>query len=196
MANPKGVVPLISYVLAVLVAVIVISGVAFLLDDFYSLLIEDEIKRELTQVSAQASYKVTEIYSIAKASRSSPGNQSSILLAEAKLNLPDRVALHEYKITLLSANQVASMLSNVTLNGQNVSTDNAAQVGKIIAETTQDPVVSVEYDLPSVDVDLQGRTIDPKNATMRYYRYNPNGTVTDVIVLGDSSLIGQIASLS
>jgi hypothetical protein len=196
MINPKGVAPMVSYVLAVLVAVVVISGVAVLLNNFYTLLLEDEIKRELTQVSAQTSSKVTEIYSIAKASRSSPGNQSSVLLAESKLNLPDRVALREYKITLLSASQVASLLSNVTLNGGNVSTESTVQVGRIIAETTQDPAVSVEYDVPSIDVDLQGRTLDPQNATMRYYRYNPNGTITDVIVLGDSSLIGQIASMS
>jgi hypothetical protein len=77
-----------------------------------------------------------------------------------------------------------------------VSTDSTAQVGRIIAETTQDPIVSVEYDVPSIDADLQGRTLDPQNATMRYYRYNPNGTITDVIVLGESSLIGQITALS
>ncbi|MBI4894666.1 MAG: hypothetical protein HY833_02945 [Candidatus Aenigmarchaeota archaeon] len=195
MTNPKGVAPLVSYVLAVLVAAVVISGVAVLVSNFYTLIIEDEIRRELTQVSAQASSKVTEIYSIAKASRSSPGNQSSVLLAESDLNLPDRVALREYKVTLLSASQVASMLSNVTLNGENVSTDSGAQVGRIVAETTQDPIVTVEYDVPSIDADLQGRTLDPRNATMRYYRYNPNGTVTDVIVLGESSLIGQIASM-
>jgi len=196
MASPKGVAPLVSYVLAILVAVVVMSGVAVLLNDFYALIIEDEIKRELTQISAQTSSKVTEIYSIAKASRSSPGNQSSVLLAETRLNLPDRVALREYRVVLLSASQVASLLSNVTINGQNVSTDSTSQVGRIVAQTTQDPIVTVEYDVPSIDVDLQGRTTDPRNATMRYYRYNPNGTVVDAIVLGDSTLIGQIASLS
>lgn len=195
MAHPKGASPIVSYVLAILLAVIVISGVAALLGAFYDLIIKDEIRRELTQVVGQTSSKVTEIYSISKASRASPANGTSILLAESQLNLPDQVALRGYRLTLLSASQVASLISNVTIDGENASTTDFPPTGKIVAETIQEPIVEVEYDVPSIDVDMQGWTIDPRNATLRYYRYNPNGTVTDAIVLGESSLIGQIVSM-
>jgi len=195
MAHPKGISPVVSYVLAILLAVIVISGVAILFGSFYDLVIKDEIRRELTQVVGQTSSKVTEIYSISKSSKALPPNGTSMLLAEINLNLPDQAALRGYRLTLLSASQVASLISNVTLNGNNISTTDLPPTGKILAETIQEPIVEVEYDVPSIDVDIQGWTTNPRNATLRYYRYNPNGTVTDVIVLGESVLIGQIVSM-
>jgi hypothetical protein len=36
----------------------------------------------------------------------------------------------------------------------------------------------------------------PANATLRYYRYNPNGTVIDTILLGDYTLIGQVTAVT
>lgn len=196
MAGMKGVSPLISYVLAVLLAVLVISAVAVLVTGFYNTIIQDEVRRELTQVAAQASSKITEIYSISKVSKASPANSSAILIGDLQLNLPAKVASRSYQLTLLSSNQVASILANLTVNGQNVSSTSTPQTGKIVAETTEDPFVSVEYDVPSIDVDMQGRSDSPTNATLRYYRYNPNGTVIDTVLIGDYTLLGQVATVS
>lgn len=196
MAHSKGISPLIGYVLSVLMAIIVIGAVAVLVTGFYDTIIKDEVKRELTQVAAQTSSKVTDIYYISKASRASPGNSSAILLGEEQLNLPQKVASKSYKLTLLSASQVASQISNVTVNGGNVSSVQTAPNGKIVAQTTEDPVVEVDYDVPSIDVDMQGSSGNPSNATLRYYRYNPNGTVIDTILMGDYTLLGQVTAVS
>lgn len=196
MARMKGLSPLLSYVFAVLLAVIVIAGVSVLAYNFYRTLLQDEIKRELTQSAAQTSAKITEIYSISKQSKASPANSTGILLASNQLNLPDKVSTRSYAITLLSANQVASQITNATLDGLNTSLIKTPQTGKIIAQTTEDPFVTVEYDIPSIDVDVQGKSLNPRNATLRYYRYNPNGTVIDSILMGDYSLLGQVSVVS
>lgn len=196
MGGAKGISPLAGYVFAILLAVIVIAGVSALAYSFYRTLLEDEVKRELTQAAAQASSKITEIYSLSKASKASPQNSTAILLADANLNLPATVASKKYQLTLLSANQVASLILNVTVNNQNASTTKLPQTGKIVAETTEDPFVKIDYEIPSIDVDLQGRSDSPTNATLRYYRYNPNGTVIDTILLGDYTLVGQVTIIS
>lgn len=192
----KGISPMVSYVLAILIAVIVLSGVALLVNGFYKTILEDEARRELTQVAAQTSSKITEIYSIAKASKASPSNSTAILLADLGVNLPDRVAGKRYQVTLVSANQISSYVSNVTLSGQNVTAVSYPGVAKIVAETTEEPFVLVEHDVPSLDVEIQGRSDVLSNSTLRYYRYNPNGTVVDTILFGDYSLVAQVVSVS
>ncbi len=192
----KGISPMVSYVLAILIAVIVLSGVALLVNGFYRTILEDEARRELTQINAQVSSKVTEIYSITKASKASPSNSTAILLADLRINLPAKVAGKKYQITFVSANQIANYVSNVTLSGQNVSTINYPGTAKIVAETTEEPLVLIESDVPSLGVDIQGRTDNPTNTTLRYYRYNPNGTVIDTILMGDYSLVGQVTTVS
>lgn len=192
----KGISPLVSYVFAILLAIVVIAGVTLLAYSLYNQILQDQIKRDLTQVAAQASSKITEIYSVSKASKSSPQNSSATLLGELQLNLPQQVADRNYKLTLLSASQVMTLLGNVTLDGENVTAQSTAPTGKIIAETTQDPLVEIEYNLPAIDIDIQGSEGNPANATLRYYRYNPNGTIIDTIVLGDFSLIGQVTVVS
>lgn len=196
MTSAKGVSPFVGYVLAILLAVIVITGVSALVYSFYRTIIEDEIKRELTQAAAQTSSKITEIYSLSKVSKASPENSSAILLAEAKLNLPTQVASKNYQITLLSANQVINLISTITVNSENTSVVKTPQTGRIVAKTTEDPFLEIEYEIPSIDVDLQGRSDSPANATLRYYRYNPNGTIIDTILLGDLTLLGQVTSVS
>ena len=196
MRNLKGISPLISYAFAMLLAIVIVTGVAVLIYNFYQLVLQDQIKRDLTQVAAQTSSKITEIYAISKGSKTSPSNSTAILMSEAALNLPQKVADRGYKLTLLSASQVSILLENVSVEGQNMTTQNLPENGKIVAETTEDPIIEVQYDLPSIDVDLQGSSGEPSNATLRYYRYNPNGTVTDAIVLGDYALLGQVTVLS
>jgi len=196
MAVMKGVSPLVSYVLAVLLATVVVTAVVLLVNAFYSIIIQDEIRRELTQVAAQTSSKITEIYSISKVSKASPANSTAVLLAESELNLPSQVVSRNYKVTLLSATQVTSILINLTVSGQNTTSASESQTGKVVAETTEDPIISVEYDVPSIDVDIQGRSENPSNTTLRYYRYNPNGTITDAILIGGYTLVGQVTVVS
>lgn len=192
----KGISPLVSYVLAVLLAIVVIAGTTLLAYNIYDTILKDQIRRDLTQVAAQTAQKVTDLYTFAKASKSSPPNSTAVLLADSELNLPGEVADRDYRLVLVSANQVSTLVSNITLNDGNVTNQKSPQTAKIIAGTTEDPFVEIEYDLPLIDIDVQGRTGEPANATLRYYRYNPNGTVLDTVVLGDAALLVQVTVVS
>lgn len=192
----KGISPLVSYVLAVLLAIVVIAGTTLLAYNIYDTILKDQIRRDLTQVAAQTAQKVTDLYTFAKASKSSPPNSTAVLLADSELNLPGEVADRDYRLVLVSANQVSTLVSNITLNDGNVTNQKSPQTAKIIAGTTEDPFVEIEYDLPLIDIDVQGRTGEPTNATLRYYRYNPNGTVLDTVVLGDAALLVQVTVVS
>lgn len=191
----KGISSIIGYTLALLISVIVVSGVAVLVLNIQNQVVEDQVRRDLGQVASQTSEQITELYTLTRFSKTSPGSSSSVLLADVSLNLPSKVASKSYKIGLLSASDVLSQIENVTVDGENVTTQNIPPLGKIVAETTEEPFVSVEYDIPSIGIDFQGSVGDPANATLKYYRYNPNGTVVDVIVLGDPDLIGQITQV-
>lgn len=192
----KGISPLISYVLATLIAVVIIAAIAALGFNFFDAISEDQIRRDLSQIATQASSRITEIYAVSKASSNSPDNSTAVLLAESQLNLPSQVSTRDYKITLLSPGQVATIVSNVSQGSGNASSQNQPQTGMVVLETTEEPIITVEHPLPSIDVDLQGFSGDPENATLRYYRYNPNGTVIDVIVVGEFSLITQAIGVS
>ena len=192
----KGISAIIGYTLAVLISVIVISIVSILIFDIQAKIVEDQVKRDLSQVSSQTSEKITDLYTLTRFSKTSPGNSTSILLADVTLNLPSKVASKSYKLKLLSAAEVLSQIENVTMGEENVTTQNSPPLGKIVAQTTEEPFVTVEYDIPSIDIDIQGSVGDPTNASLKYYRYNPNGTVLDVIVLGDPGLLGQVTQVS
>lgn len=192
MAGKKGISQLISYVFAILLSVIIVTAIAFLAYGFYGTIVQDEAKRELTQVANQVSSKIAETYSLAKSSRSSPADSTAVLLTEAELNLPQSVVSRNYKVSLVTPGEILNFVENATLNDEDINFQSASQTGKVIAQTTQDPFVLVEVDLPNMEAELQGSTDNPANATIRYYRYNPNGTVIDAIVLGEDSLIAQV----
>ena len=196
MKTMKGISSIIGYTLALLISVVVISVITILIFNIQDQIIEDQVRRDLTQVSSQTSEKITDLYTLTRFSKTTPGNSTSILLADVSLNLPSDVADRSYRLKLLSAAQVLSQIENVTMGGENVTTQNNPPLGKIIAETTEEPFVSVEYNIPSIDIDIQGSVGDPNNATLKYYRYNPNGTVLDVIVLGDPQLLGQVTQVN
>lgn len=196
MAGTKGISPLVGFVLAILLAVIVVAAVSALVYSFYTTVSQDEIKRELTQAAAQTTSKITELYSLSKQSKATPPNSTGILIASIRLNLPDKVASKGYSVAILSANEVTTLLSNVSFNNQSANLTKTSQTGKVVAQTTEEPAVTVEYDVPSIDVDMQGKSTNPLNATLRYYRYNPNGTLLDTILLGDYTLLGQVTAVS
>lgn len=196
MGKMKGSSPLIGHGLSVLLAVVVISGVSILMFNFFNTLQQDQIKRDLTQVAAQVSSEITDLHSIAQSSKVSPSTSSAVLVADSSLKLPEKVAGKSYRVTLVSAGQISVFIDNVTLDGGETESENMPENGKILVSTTEEPRIEVVYDVPSIDADMQGTSGNPSNVTMRYYRYNPNGTILDAILLGDQALIAQVTSVS
>jgi hypothetical protein len=62
--------------------------------------------------------------------------------------------------------------------------------------TTQSPEVFVEVDVPNIGAYVQGKSENGLNSSLAYYRYNLNGTIKDIILLGPQDIIIDIGKVS
>lgn len=186
----------IEYVLTILFSVLVVISISALVYTFYRASIEREVKGELKQLAIQTSDAVIKLYDTSKASKVLPSNYSSMMISEVKLNLPERVAKRNYEMLLISANPIWTSVSEITIDGQNVSSVKRTPGAKIVARTTQDPVVEIEYDMPNIDVAVQGRSENGANDVLKYFRYNYNTTIYDTVILGEPEILIRITSIS
>jgi hypothetical protein len=97
---------------------------------------------------------------------------------------------------LVSSNPIWVNVKNFTVDGQNVSTTIKTSGAKVVAKTTQDPFVTVEYDIPNIDISMQGRSANGVESKLRYYRYNLDNIIYDKITLGSSDILIEITSTS
>lgn len=192
----KGQANLIEYVLTILFSVVILIGVTTLIYSFYSAAIRTDAEKGLRELSIQIADNILKLYKNAKDSKAQPSNSSSILIGEIDLSLPSQVSRRNYEIFLVSTNPIWVNVINFTIGGQNVSSITKTSGAKIVAKTTQNPFVTMEYDIPNIDVSVQGRSVNGADSKLRYYRYNFNGTVYDKIVLGSSDILIEITSIS
>lgn len=192
----KGVSNFIEYVFVILLSVVVVVIIVLLVQGFYRVVIENEVKQSLRQVAIQMSDQVLKLYDVARVSKAQPTNYTSILIKEVDLNFPRQVANKNYDILLVSSSQLVPLVTLVTVDGSNVSTTISTSNAKAVAKTNDDPEIEVEYDIPNIDVSVQGKASNGQNATLRYYRYNVNGVLYDTIVLGPYDIIVQLSGVS
>ena len=191
----KGEAHFVEYTLVTLLSVVLIIGITLLAFSFYRTINENEIKQELRQISAQVSDNVVKLYDTARSSKAQPANYTSVLISEVDLNLPNKVANKNYDVVLVSASQLTPLITLVTIDGANVSTIISNSNARVIGRTDSDPDVEVEYDIPNIDISVQGKASNGQNTTLRYYKYNINGTVYDTIVLGSLDVLVNIGSV-
>ena len=192
----KGQSPLIGYLFTVLFSILVLAGMSLLIYSFYANAIQQEVRSELTQIATGVKDTLSKVYDLGKNSNSQPVNQSSILIAEVPLNLPKKIANLNYEVDLITANKLFSYIQSATLNGTNITGVKSSGIGKIVAKTTQDPEISIEFDLPNIDATIQGKVINGVNDVLKYYRNNENATIYDTVILGQSDIIIRITSIS
>lgn len=192
----KGQSAILEYVLSVILGVLVFMSVVALFLGFYNNLIENEIRDELKQVVFQTSDSVLRLYDAGKSSKAAPTNNTVLLISELDLNLPVKVAKRNYEMTLQPTPTTSSVVSTITVGNRNVSFVRKISGAKLVARTTEDPIVKVEYGLPNLDASVQGSIFARGNATLRFYRYNSNSTIYDTIVLGDSYIIIRVTSVT
>jgi len=137
------------------------------------------------------------LYDQAKESGASPVNSTSITLSSIDLNYPDQVVDRNFEVELVSSPGIWSVVTNLTIQGVNATIKKESTSGaKIIAKTVQSPVVSYEYDVANIPIKLQGKCSSGGNDTLRLVRYNYNGSIEDVVILGNSSIIIGITSIN
>ena len=192
----KGQAKLIEYVLTISFSVIILIGVTTMIYSFYITAIRTDAEKSLQELSIQVADNILKLYKNAKDSKAQPANSSSILIGEIDLSLPSHVSRRNYEIVLISSNPIWANIINFTVDGQNVSSIIKTSGAKIVARTTQTPFVTVEYDVPNIDVGVQGRSVNGADSKLSCYRYNFNGTVYDKIVLGSSDILVDITSIS
>ncbi len=59
----------------------------------------------------------------------------------------------------------------------------------IIIETVEDPIISIEYYIPNIDINIQGDTFNPHNTKLKYIRYNENN---NTIILEESKILNEM----
>lgn len=157
----KGQVPLISYTMAFLLGVILIVFFSMMFFSFYSNFLKNEIKNELENLAIKLSNSIIKFYEFAKNSNFLPKNSSCVLIGEESLEFPSKISNRNYEITVKSYEQ-----------------------GFLIIATTQEPLETVEKELPNIQVDFQGKIENGKNAELRYLRCNLNNAIKDKIIIG------------
>ncbi len=191
----KGQSRLVSYMLTVLFSILVLTSISALVYTVYRAALDREIRAELTQVATQTKDNLIKIYDSGKNSKIQPTNYTSVLISEVDLNLPDGVAKLNYEIDLISAGSLFSYLTAATIGGVDISGVKDASSAKVIAKTTQDPIVAIEFDLPNLDIGIQGKIRNGLNDVLRYYRYNQNSTIYDAVILGQPDIIIRVTDI-
>ena len=192
----KGQSKFIGYMLTVLFSIIVLAVISALIYNFYQSALDVEINSELTQIAIKVKDSVIKIYDIGKNSKVQPSNYSSILISELDLNLPRNVGNLNYEVSLVTAAPLFTYLTKTVQNDTNVSGVKQTSVARIIAKTIQDPIVNVEFDLPNIDLSVQGKVRNGVDDVLRYYRHNENVTVYDTVILGQFEIILRLTKVS
>lgn len=182
----------ISYTLTILFSVLMLSSVVMLFYTFYNTALQNEVRESLRQLAMQTSDSIIRIYENFKDVRANPSNYTNVLLYEGELKLPTAVSNRNYEVILVTANPSWSNIINITVENQTVYPIIMTSGAKVIARTTQDPKISVEYDIPNINAIVEGRSENGRNTKIRYYRNNMDGTLYDIITLGSQDVLVKI----
>jgi hypothetical protein len=185
----KGQSEIIEYFFTILFGFLLLASISMIVLTFYNNAIRQQVQASLRQVAVQISDSVSRVYQTAKDVKNSPSNSSSMLLYQLDVSLPNQVSKRNYEVILVSSTPLFSTITNMTVNNVTVVSRISSSGAKVIARTVQDPIESVELDIPNVDVQVQGRILNGINSTLRYYRYNLNGTVFDTVIIGPYELL-------
>jgi hypothetical protein len=184
----KGQATLIGYVTTVAFSVVIIVGISAFFFNYYNSVLRNEINQEFTQIAGQTSYSIAKLYSMAKDTDFIPKNHSSILLSELNLNLPEKIGTRNYELRLDSSDNVLSFISSLNDAGFQISPGFYGTSPQIHGITDRNPIVEFNLDIPDTDIIVQGKTNGGPNSTLRFYRYNLNDDIFDLILLDESYL--------
>ncbi len=174
----RGISPLVSHSIFIAVGVVVLILMSALAWYFYDTYIKESIRSELNKNLHMLAGEIAELYRL-RSSPVAPAANRSVMLGDTVLEFPEKVAGRNYIIELQHAGGI--WVSN--LSEGNISYDSVTLIGK-----TYTPEVTVNYTLFNIDASVQGYTRGGKTS-LRYFRINTNGTIRDIIALGDSLVV-------
>jgi hypothetical protein len=191
----KGQANLIEYLFTILFSVIIIASITAIVYTFYLKSITAESRESMRQLAIEVSNKVVDVYNTAKNIKNIPENSTSVMIFETDLKFPPKISRRNYEVVIISGSITWSGIRSINIGGKEANPLISTPGAKVIVSMTQDPKESIEHDIPNVDVIVQGRSENGINSTLRYYRYNLNGTLYDTVILGGSDIIVNIDSI-
>lgn len=193
----KGISRFVTYAITIMFGFIIVTVFSTLIFGYYDQVLKSNIRGSLKEIAIQTALSITKLYYSGKESNVVPDNSSSIIIEEVDLNYPNKVSGKNFEVELVSSPGIWDIVTDMTIGGENVTIrKETTSSAKIIAKTTQRPFVSHEYDFPNLPIVLQGKFRSGQNDTLRMVRYNYNGVVYDMIVLGESDIIIGITSIT
>jgi hypothetical protein len=192
----KGQSEIVENIFTIFFSIIFLSAILILSYSIYTNQLKIEIENNLRQIGMGISENILKLYEVGKNSDSYPDENESVKIAEIDLKLPSKVSGRNYEI-LVTTTPIFIQISNVSVDGSpaialGVSLHNQ----KILLRTTQSPEVSVEVDIPNIDVPVQGKCENGLNGLLSYYRQNFDGTLKDIILLGRQDIIIDVNEVS
>lgn len=192
----RGISNFISYAITILIGFTILIFFSTLIYNYYDDILENTIKAELKQISIQTANSIVQLNNEAKESKAIPKESSSITISSIDLNYPNKVEGKNFEVELLSSPGIWNSITNITIEGKNVTiVKETESSSKIVAKTTQKPIIVYEHDIPNVPIVLQGKFNSGENDTLKIIRYNYNGVVEDRVILGESEIIVGITSI-
>jgi hypothetical protein len=193
----KGQAEIVENIFIVFFGIIILAAISIIAYNFYMNQLKSEIENNLKQLGVDISNNILKLYESGKNSKYSPKLNETAKLAEVDLNLPSRVSGRNYEAFLIVANPIWVQISNLTIGNVPPAASVITSPGtKIILRTTQSPEVTVEQEVPNVDVLVQGKIENGLNSKLSYFRCNFNNTIKDYIVLGKQDIIININKVS
>lgn len=190
MSGNRGQAEFTEYIITFLIGIIAIIVIYALVVTVYNNLIAREINDELNQLETQTLTSIIKLYNNGASYSGNIQNNSAILLGSVNLNYPPRVAKKSYEITLISPNTLYSTV-NVSANTTNTGAQSYSGP-KIIGRSVETPIVEVTVNIPNIDIVAQGIVFNGLNPTLSFYKANINGTLKNVVTLGNVTLLASI----
>ena len=193
----KGISKFISYAITILFGFILLIFFSTLIYNYYDGILKNTIQAELKQICIQTENNIIQLQNQAKEFKTIPKLSSSLTISSVDLNYPNKLEGRNFEVELLSSPGIWNLVANITIEGRNVTiVKETGSSSKIIAKTTQNPVVIYVHEVPNIPIILQGKFRSGENDNLKIVRYNYNGTVEDRIILGESEIIVGIIKIS
>ena len=113
------------------------------------------------------------------------------------MKYPEKISGKNYEILFVSSPGIWTQIKIFQIDNVTITPKKEIISGsKVLVRTTQKPIVTYNLPIPNIPIYLEGGYRSGENATLRYVRYNYNGSINDTIILGESSIILSITKVN
>ena len=193
----KGISRFITYSFTILLGFIILTVFTTLIYGYYDQVSKSNMRSSLKQICVQTFFGIVNLYNRGMENDLIPDNSTAAVIYKIDLNYPDSISGKEFEVYLISSSEIWNTIKNITIDGKIVNIKEEINSGsKIIANTIDKPSVGFEYNLPNMPVIIQGKFSSGDNQTLSLIRYNNNGTIEHVVILGNSDLFIRLNTIN